>query len=208
MRRCGKFAKRPCCRPIRGGIEPLHSCPARRRRVSSSERQQSTHHFMEELMRNRWVAPLGTFAIAVLAGSLLEIRALAQADDCKNRGQLDTLYCDDNKDLVADPPKDPKKHRDPSTLVFAYTPVEDPAVYEPDLQAVHRLSGAMHRQARGLLPGQLELCRDRGDALGPAAFRRLLNRTDRLRGQPRRRGAVRRQGHRERPARLSPDRRS
>jgi phosphonate transport system substrate-binding protein len=86
-------------------------------------------------MRNRWVAPLGISAsisaIALLAGSLLEIRALAQADDCKNRGQLDTLYCDDNKDLVADTPKDPKKHRDPSTLVFAYTPVEDPAVYGP-----------------------------------------------------------------------------
>ncbi|MET0669862.1 MAG: hypothetical protein ABWY66_07670 [Xanthobacteraceae bacterium] len=39
--------------------------------------KQSTHHLMEELMRNRWVAPLSTFAIAVLAGSLLEIRALA-----------------------------------------------------------------------------------------------------------------------------------
>jgi phosphonate transport system substrate-binding protein len=56
--------------------------------------------------------------------------ALAQADDCKNRGQLDTLYCDDDGDLVADAPKDPKKWKDPSALVFAYTPVEDPAVYQ------------------------------------------------------------------------------
>lgn len=55
--------------------------------------------------------------------------ASAQADDCKFRGQLDTLYCDDNRDLVADAPKDPKKQKDPATLVFAYTPVEDPAVY-------------------------------------------------------------------------------
>ena len=38
-------------------------------------------------------------------------------------------YCDDNNDLVADAPKDPKNWKDPSTLVFAYTPVEDPAVY-------------------------------------------------------------------------------
>jgi phosphonate transport system substrate-binding protein len=30
---------------------------------------------------------------------------------------------------VADPPTDPKQWIDPSTLVFAYTPVEDPAVY-------------------------------------------------------------------------------
>jgi phosphonate transport system substrate-binding protein len=69
------------------------------------------------------------FAISMCA--LAATGALAQTDDCKNRGQFDTLYCDDNKDLVADTPKDPKKHRDPSTLVFAYTPVEDPAVYGP-----------------------------------------------------------------------------
>jgi phosphonate transport system substrate-binding protein len=53
----------------------------------------------------------------------------AAADDCKQRGQLDTLYCDADGDLVADAPKDPAKWRDPSTLVWAYTPVEDPAVY-------------------------------------------------------------------------------
>jgi phosphonate transport system substrate-binding protein len=50
-------------------------------------------------------------------------------DACANRGELDTLYCDANKDLVADAPTDPRKWRDPSTLVWAYTPVEDPAVY-------------------------------------------------------------------------------
>jgi phosphonate transport system substrate-binding protein len=62
--------------------------------------------------------------LAVSAGA-----ALAQ-DTCGHRGQLDTLYCDDNNDLVADAPKDPRKWRDPSALVFAYTPVEDPAVYQ------------------------------------------------------------------------------
>lgn len=56
--------------------------------------------------------------------------AYAQADECKNRGQLDALYCDENKDLVADAPRDPKRWRNPSTLVFTYTPVEDAAVYE------------------------------------------------------------------------------
>lgn len=54
----------------------------------------------------------------------------AQAQDCKHRGQLDTLYCDDNGDLVADTPTDPRKWKDPSNLIFAYTPVEDPAVYQ------------------------------------------------------------------------------
>jgi phosphonate transport system substrate-binding protein len=53
----------------------------------------------------------------------------AQAD-CKHRGDLDVMFCDENKDLVADPPKDPRRFRNPSTLVFAYTPLEDAAIYE------------------------------------------------------------------------------
>ncbi|MFN0300816.1 MAG: phosphate/phosphite/phosphonate ABC transporter substrate-binding protein [Burkholderiales bacterium] len=55
--------------------------------------------------------------------------AIAQ-EQCKSRGELDALYCDENGDLVADTPKDPKKLKNPGTLVFTYTPVEDPAVYE------------------------------------------------------------------------------
>ncbi len=51
-------------------------------------------------------------------------------DNCPNRGDLDTLYCDANNDLVADTPTDPKLLKTPGTLVFTYTPVEDPAVYE------------------------------------------------------------------------------
>src|ERR1041385_2946906 len=53
--------------------------------------------------------------------------AHAQAD-CP-RGELDKAYCDRNGDLVADAPTDPKQLVNPSTLIFAYTPVEDPAVY-------------------------------------------------------------------------------
>ena len=65
------------------------------------------------------------------AANLLAFALAAQAQDsCPNRGDLDTMYCDANKDLVADPPTDPKKFRDPKTLVFAFTPVEDPSVYE------------------------------------------------------------------------------
>jgi phosphonate transport system substrate-binding protein len=73
----------------------------------------------------RWLA-LFLFA---LGGAALAIPALA-ADACKNRGELDVMYCDANDDLVADPPTDPKKLKNPSTIVFTYTPVEDPAVYE------------------------------------------------------------------------------
>jgi phosphonate transport system substrate-binding protein len=72
------------------------------------------------------------FGIAMLAAALagsITATAIAQTDDCKNRGQLDTLYCDEDRDLVADSPKEAKNWKDPATLVFAYTPVEDPAVY-------------------------------------------------------------------------------
>ena len=67
-------------------------------------------------------------AIAVLcAGYAL---SASGADGCASRGELDTMYCDSNRDMVADVPTDPKKWRNPSTIVFTYTPVEDPAVYE------------------------------------------------------------------------------
>lgn len=51
-------------------------------------------------------------------------------DSCPNRGDLDAMYCDADNDLVADPPTDPKKFRNPNTIIFAFTPVEDPSVYE------------------------------------------------------------------------------
>jgi phosphonate transport system substrate-binding protein len=53
----------------------------------------------------------------------------ASAAECP-RGTLDERYCDWNGDLVADVPADPDEWLDPNTLVFAYTPVEDPAVYK------------------------------------------------------------------------------
>ena len=52
--------------------------------------------------------------------------AVAQ-QDCP-RGELDRRFCDRNGDLVADLPAD-GKFVDPPTLIFAYTPVEDPEVY-------------------------------------------------------------------------------
>ncbi len=42
---------------------------------------------------------------------------------------MDPRYKDADGDLVADAPTDPKQWIDPPTLIFAYTPVEDPAVY-------------------------------------------------------------------------------
>jgi phosphonate transport system substrate-binding protein len=61
---------------------------------------------------------------------LFTVSSVFAADACTNRGDLDANYCDDNKDLVADTPQDPKRLKTPNTIVFTYTPVEDPAVYE------------------------------------------------------------------------------
>jgi len=77
----------------------------------------------------RWMSLAGIFAMALLAlvaGSF----SPAVADECKNRGDLDARYCDNDRDLVADTPTDASKWLDPGTLVFSYTPVEDPSVYE------------------------------------------------------------------------------
>ena len=63
-------------------------------------------------------------AIFVSAGLI----GAAAAQDCP-RGALDKAYCDANGDLVADAPIDPAKLVNPSTIIFSYTPVEDPAVY-------------------------------------------------------------------------------
>lgn len=53
----------------------------------------------------------------------------AWAQDCP-RGDLDSRFCDRDGDLIADTPTDPAELLDPDTLIFAYTPVEDPAVYK------------------------------------------------------------------------------
>ncbi len=72
----------------------------------------------------------GAIAVAAFAGLTLGSAAALAADDCKNHGRLDAMYCDDDGDLTADLPKDKSKWKNPSTLVFTYTPVEDPAVYK------------------------------------------------------------------------------
>jgi phosphonate transport system substrate-binding protein len=53
----------------------------------------------------------------------------ASAADCP-RSFLDKRYCDRDGNLTADLPTDPKKWANPSTIIFSYTPVEDPAVYK------------------------------------------------------------------------------
>jgi phosphonate transport system substrate-binding protein len=64
-----------------------------------------------------------TTSLAALLGSLvLAGHAVAEF-------QLDSRFTDADGDLVADIPTDESQLVDPETLIFAYTPVEDPAVY-------------------------------------------------------------------------------
>ncbi len=53
-------------------------------------------------------------------------------EDCPpdQRGELDHYYCDRDGDLVADRPAEESKWIDPDTLIFSYTPVLGPVVYE------------------------------------------------------------------------------
>ena len=70
---------------------------------------------------------LATIALFVFSTISPVVKA---QDNCPNRGDLDGLYCDADRNLVADTPKDSARQKDPSTLVFAYTPTENPAVYQ------------------------------------------------------------------------------
>ena len=69
---------------------------------------------------------LRTFIFIIMASFLSSYSAFSE--EC-NRGTLDKAYCDRNFDQVADLPLDPKDWVDPKTIIFTYTPVEDPAVY-------------------------------------------------------------------------------
>ena len=66
--------------------------------------------------------------IAILLAGFTSM-SVALAQDCP-RGDLDARFCDADGDLVADTPTDESELVDPDPIVFAYTPVEDPAVYE------------------------------------------------------------------------------
>ncbi|HSF96003.1 MAG TPA: phosphate/phosphite/phosphonate ABC transporter substrate-binding protein [Thermohalobaculum sp.] len=64
------------------------------------------------------------FLISAAVAAVLALAGSAQAEF-----KLDSRYTDADGDLIADIPTDPSQLVDPDTLVFAYTPVEDPAVY-------------------------------------------------------------------------------
>src|SRR6478736_868495 len=82
---------------------------------------RTTHDFREDIMLalHKWLV-WGLFAFGATYAA-----ASTAADGCSNRGELDSMYCDANKDMVADVPTGLKKWKNPSTIVFTYTPVGD-----------------------------------------------------------------------------------
>ena len=71
----------------------------------------------------------GLYAVAAIFAIVLLAAPASAAEDCP-RGDLDERFCDRDGDLTADTPTDPAQQLDPDTIIFAYTPVEDPAVYK------------------------------------------------------------------------------
>ncbi|MDP4547130.1 MULTISPECIES: phosphate/phosphite/phosphonate ABC transporter substrate-binding protein [unclassified Marinobacter] len=122
----------------------------------------------------------GVLPTAALAASVLMTGFSGQAlADCE-RGALDTLYCDENGDMVADLPKDKSQWNDPDTLIFAYTPVEDPAIYsdiwQPFIDHLSEVTGRDVRffavqsnsaQVEAMRSGRLHIA---GFSTGPTPF--------------------------------------
>lgn len=120
-----------------------------------------------------------SFLVPLFAGGMQE-SAPVVVEECTNRGLLDALYCDEDFDLVADLPKDPSKWLNPDTLIFAYTPVEDPAVYQdiwqPFLDHLAKVTGKNVRffsvdsyaaQVEAMRAGRLHIA---GISTGPTPF--------------------------------------
>ena len=63
------------------------------------------------------------------AQGILAVTAVAAVALATSAAALDARFKDANGDMVADAPTEAKDWIDPATLIFAYTPVEDPAVY-------------------------------------------------------------------------------
>ncbi|TSA11948.1 MAG: phosphate/phosphite/phosphonate ABC transporter substrate-binding protein [Betaproteobacteria bacterium] len=128
-------------------------------------------------MRTKGAALLAA-AMILLAGPWAA-NAYAQST-CTSRGLLDARYCDEDGDLLADQPKDPKTWQNPATLVFSYTPVEDPSVYEnvfdDFMQHLSKVTGKRVRwypaesyaaQVEAMRSGRLHIA---GVATGPTPY--------------------------------------
>ncbi|WP_245418559.1 phosphate/phosphite/phosphonate ABC transporter substrate-binding protein [Cohaesibacter intestini] len=77
-----------------------------------------------EVLRKIWCG-LVLVACAMLGG----VGPVAAQEPCTIKADLAPNFTDANCDLLADMPTDPNALKDPKTLVWAYTPIEDAAIY-------------------------------------------------------------------------------
>ncbi len=71
-----------------------------------------------------------TLLLGLCATALALSPGAGAEDACRYRGDLDTPFCDDDGDLLADTPKDPARQQDPDPLFFTNSPLEAPAVFK------------------------------------------------------------------------------
>lgn len=145
-------------------------------RQVGSERDRFASGVKEMIMRRSMLLA----AMLCLASGPAFAQAAAAGAACSHRGALDDAYCDEDRDLVADAPREPARWRTPSTLVFAYTPVEDPALYasqfRPLLEHLTACTGrrvvyfqvsSNAAQVEAMRSGRLHIA---GFSTGPTAF--------------------------------------
>lgn len=120
------------------------------------------------------------FLLALIFALATQGTLAQETEECTNRGTLAPMYCDEDGDLVADRPEDPDKWINPDTLIFAYTPVEDPAIYEtiwqPFIDHLEEVTGKDVRffavqsnaaQVEAMRSGRLHIA---GFSTGPTPF--------------------------------------
>ena len=130
-------------------------------------------------LRKKLLPGIAPSAPALAAALLFGLISSPAHADCE-RGALDAMYCDENGDMVADAPTDESQWVDPDTLIFAYTPVEDPAIYsdiwQPFIEHLSDVTGKDVRffavqsnaaQVEAMRSGRLHIA---GFSTGPTPF--------------------------------------
>ena len=133
------------------------------------------------------------FSLVIAASFFWSLGAVnsspAEAADCP-RSFLDKRYCDRDKNLTADLPLDTKKWVNPSTIIFSYTPVEDPAVYKKVWDGFIRHMAKVTGKRVVFFPVQSYAAQYEAMRSGRLAYRRCEYRRQPGRGRLRRLRAV------------------
>ena len=81
------------------------------------------------MLNSKFISTLLVAAVMTWTAMMVAPFAANAAEECP-RSFLDARYCDRDGNLTADLPLNEDEWVDPDTIIFSYTPVEDPAVYQ------------------------------------------------------------------------------